>query len=445
MKLPVALVAASLAANAALLGLLYARPMLAPPSVRSWITRSAGSGDVHLSRPAARPAATANKRWASLVTDDLPTLIERLRAAGFPASIVREIVRADIASRYDAKMRAIFDPDPNLPYWKQSTGISINDTKRMEQYTTLQRERTKLLREALAGDFFASEETTAGQRRQFGNLSRQKIDLLQRVEDDYGEMQSAVRAATNGILLAEDREKIALLAREKKADLAAILTPEEMADYEMRSSPITNLVRNRLGAFQPTEAEFRAIFQMQQTLNDKFPYNSGMPVDMSQRQETTRALIEQLKATLGDARYAEFDRETTNDYQTLNRLAQREGLPTDVAIRAFNVRDQVAQESNRIYDDAALSPDQKRAAMQTLAQATRAQLVTLLGPTAGNTYVKQLDNQWLGQVERGSAVSFNGTGSMMSISTVSGVSAMVSLGSSPTYRRIPPPRPPPRQ
>jgi hypothetical protein len=445
MKLPTLLVAASLAANAALVGLLYARPTLAPPAVRSFFVRGPAADGTTARRVPVRTAEAPRKLWASLGGDDLPTLIQRLRAAGFPPSIVREIVRAEISARYDARIRAIIEPDPNVPYWKQSTGISANDSKRMEQYTTLQRERNKLLREVLADDFFASEEASAAQRRQFGNLPRQKIDLLQRLEDDYGEMLSAVRAGTNGILLPEDREKIALLTREKKADLAAMLTPEELADYEMRSSPITNMMRNRLGNFQPTEAEFRAIFQMQQALNDKFPYNSGIPTDYTQRQEATRTLNAQLKATLGDARYAEMDRETTSEYQALSRLAQRDGIPNDVAVRAFNVRDHVAQESNRIFDDTTLSPDDKRAALATLAQATRAQLVTLLGPTTGNAYVKQIDNQWLGQVERGSAVAFSGTGSLMSISSVNGVSAMVSLGSSPTYRRVPPVRPPPRQ
>src|SRR4051812_748110 len=113
MKSPALLVAISLGANAALLGLLYARPTLAPPMVRSWITGVHAADARPAARRVVRATASPSKRWASLATDDLSTLIQRLRAAGFPASIIREIVRADIAARYDAKMRAIFDPDPN--------------------------------------------------------------------------------------------------------------------------------------------------------------------------------------------------------------------------------------------------------------------------------------------------------------------------------------------
>src|SRR5258707_692709 len=98
-------------------------------------------------------------------------------------------------------------------------------------------------RDLLNDPFFATDDVSATQRRQFGNLSRQKVDSVQRIEDDYSEMTSAIRAAMAGITLPEDRDKLALLAREKHADLAAVLTPGELADYELRSSPITSLLR----------------------------------------------------------------------------------------------------------------------------------------------------------------------------------------------------------
>ena len=111
-----------------------------------------------------------------------------------------------------------------------------------------------------------------------------------------------------------------------------------------------------------------------------------------------------------------------------------------------NLRDDVARESNRIFDDAALTPDQKRAALQTLAQTTRTQITAALGPVSGPAYLKLVDNSWLAAVERGSAVSFNtGVSGMTSISSINGTTAMISLGgSSPSYRRLQNPTPPPR-
>ena len=455
MKLRVFLLAGSIALNVASLAAFALRPALAPPAVRDFFARHFHRGrDV----PAATPKPAAAKPfarktiWPTLdAAGDLKTLAARLRNAGFPAEIIRAMVLAELSARYDAKMRAMFEPDPGTPFWKLGANFFVAGDKRMEEYGQLQRERAKLQRELFADPFFATDDVTAAQRRQFGNLPRQKIDLLQRIEDDYAEMGTAIRSATNGILLAEDREKLALLMRERGADLAGVLSTEELADYEMRSSPLTNMLTRQLASFNASEAEFRAIFQAQQAYSDKLgttAMSSG--ANFEDRRTAQQQLSDRLKTSLGDARYADYVRETDRTYQQLSRLAQRENLPPETATRAFNIRDTVAQESGRIADDPALSTEQKRAALQTLAESTRSQLLSMLGPAAGPTYVKIVDSQWLNAVQRGSAVSFGGgMGGSMTYSMGGGSSGMpvsVSFGLSPTFRNVgrPPPPPPPR-
>jgi hypothetical protein len=128
------------------------------------------------------------------------------------------------------------------------------------------------------------------------------------------------------------------------------------------------------------------------------------------------------------------------------RLAERDKLPSDTAVRAFNVRDTVAAESGRIADDPALSFDQKRAALQQLAERTRTQILGLLGPTAGPTYVQVVDQQWLNIVARGNAISFDGSNNMMTYTSggSSGLPVTASFGIGPSFRGIGrPPSPPP--
>jgi hypothetical protein len=436
------LIAALLLSAALLLALYLAKPWR--PSTRaaagSAASSSAATADASRggtpSPPGTAPghaSATARstpRLWPAVATTDLPTLISRLRALGFPAAIIRAIVLAQINPLYDARLRALSAPDPSLPFWRQPSSLLRTGTKEMEEYSRLQRERSRLLADLFKDPFFASDEITAAQRRQFGNLPRQKIDQLQRIEDDYAEMISAVRAGTNGITLAEDREKLALLEKEKHADLAAVLTPEELADYELRSSPLTRMLSNYLGEFQPTLAEFRAIVDAQRAFGELMGGSpSGVPPGA--RQAAMKALNEGLQAGLGPARYADYLRETSSEYQQLSRLAQRENLPADAATRAFNLRDTVSTESNRIVDDPTLDTDQKLAALQSLAQNTRAQLLTLLGPVAGNAYLKLNETRWLGEVERGNAVTFNTGGPQM---TVTNGTTMAAFGSSTSYR-----------
>jgi hypothetical protein len=244
-------------------------------------------------------------------------------------------------------------------------------------------------------------------------------------------MIGAIRASMQGIVLPEDREKLALLAREKRADLAAVLTPEELADFELRSSPTTNVLRSRLGAFEPTEAEFRALFQAQQALNGKFP-GTFTSIDHEARMEAQKTFQDQLRTAFGGERYAAYVRETSGEYQQLNRIAQQANLSPETALQAFNVRDSVARESNRIFDDPALSADAKRASLQQLAQSARTQMLATLGPVAGPEYVR-VAQSWLNNVERGSAVSFERATSLM----VTNDFGTAGFTGSPEYRRVP--------
>jgi hypothetical protein len=279
---------------------------------------------------------------------------------------------------------------------------------------------------------------SASQRRPCGNLARAEIDALQHIEDDYTEMAATVRNGTNGILLPEDREKLAYLAREKHADLAAVLTPDQLADYEVRSAPLTSMLVRELGGFEPTEAEFRAVFQAQKDYSAKFPAGP-VGIDFQTREAAAQQMTAQLKAALGDARYADYVRETDREFQQLDRIAQRENIPRETAIGAFSLRETVAQESNRIFDDASLMPDAKRTALQALAQNTRMQLNQMLGPVAGPTYVNAAE-RWLRMVEGGAAVRFTGgPTSTMSMMT-NGTTTMINMGTSPTFRQLPPPR-----
>jgi hypothetical protein len=433
----------SFLANLALVATLALRPSLAPPAVRDFFGRHfAADTGVPAAFAVERPGAAAArpKLWAALdAGNDLPGLIARLRAAGFPANIIRDIIRSKVSESYDARIRALREPDPNTPFWKlPSTYFMVGD-KRLDELNRLQLERSKVLRDLLKDDFFKREtDVSAGQRRQFGNLTSAKIDAVQRIEEDYNDMSVSVRNGTNGILLPEDREKLAYLAREKHADLATVLTPNELADYEVRSSPLTNMLARELGGFEPTEVEFRAVMKAQMEFGEKL---GGGParVDYQSREAAAQQMAAQLKASLGEARYADYVRETDRDFQQLDRVAQRENIPRETAIGAYNLRDTVVQESNRIFDEPSLTADQKRSALQSLAQNTRMQLTQMLGPVAGPAYVNAAE-RWLRNVEGGAAVRFTGApSSTMTMMSPTGGTATMSMGTSPTFRQLPSP------
>lgn len=438
MKLPPLLLAGSLLVNIGCAAALWVQPALAPSVVRDFLTRhpsadTAGGASVESKSKVQAALREGRPRtlWAGLQTDDLPTLATRLRAAGFPVAVINEMLRAEIEARYGARIRALTESDPATPFWKPGAAVFSSDSKRLEEYRQLLAERTRVLRDFLLEDAGIGEARDFEQRMKFGDLPRAKLDRIQRIEDDYTDMISAVRAGMKGITLPADRETLALLAREKTVDLAAFLTPEELAEHAFRSSTTTTMLRSNLAAFEPSEAEFRTILRAQLALSEKYPATGA--ATMGPIREMQQQFEAQVRPELGEARFIEYQRASINEFQTLKRLAQRDNLPAAAASQAFDLRDQMASESGRIYDNASLDVDQKRAALQALAQRTREQLVALLGPTVGPTYVASANSAWLNNVEQGSAVRFDGGGGMTSNDSGARVWR---FGGSPAFRRL---------
>lgn len=431
-----ALVAVSLGINAALLGLLAARPEIAPTPVRDFIrgiTKGPATKDVARPTPP-RPKPRA-KLWQSVYSENPATLVARLRAAGFPADVIRELVALEIGGRYDARLRELEDPEPNTPFWLMKARMFGWNDKKFEAINQLRQERARVLRELFADPFFAGGEATSEQRRMFGNLSRVKADALQRIEEDYTEMNAAIRTAAGGMVLAEDRQKLDFLAKEKAADIAATLTPEEFADYSLRSSPITRALRARWGEFDPTEGEFLAVFQAQKNLNERLGSNTFSSVEQAERDKAQAAYLWELNDAFGPARYAEFVWKTSAEFQQISRIAERNNLPADTPNRMLAIREAIARESNRIYDAPSLDVEAKRTALKQLAEVGRTQITVALGPAAAPSYLKVAD-RWLGYVAQGAAVAFTKPDTVM-IATENGTHSYTGL---PNIRFLPQPR-----
>jgi hypothetical protein len=411
MKLPAVVLTASAATNVACFALLALRPALAPPAFRDFFARlGGGAAPAAAAAPKTatpQPEAAAPgrvPRWSGLATDDLPALIARLRGAGFSSAMIRAIVGAQIEARFRDRMNALTGVLADTPFWKPEPTNSNNNPAFFEQLNQIYRERARLLRQLLGDDGLpglSSGDVATQQRRQFGDLPKNKIELVQRIVEDYAEMTSQVRAAMQGITLPEDREKLALLEREKRADLAALLTPAELEEYEMRNSTTTSRLRQALTLMDASEAEFRAIFQVQQQFADALYPTVGSltAVTAQQRTEAQQKVAEMLKSTLGEQRYSEFARASDYEYQNLVRLGQGANVPSETLVRVYGLRDTVVNESTRIYEDKQLSTEQKRAALTALGQNAKAQVVAALGADAANAYFQSAS--WITAPERG--------------------------------------------
>lgn len=422
MKLPVLLLTGSLVANATLLAVYLRRPSTAGDSSRHSSAASAPA-DASKTEPSAAKSTLAStpptaaginpKAWSSLESADLKTLALRLRAAGFPPSVVNAVIRAQITELQRPRIQALLAGIEEKPFWKTDRDINaivnpLGDPKIRTAFNELNRESNELFKAALGLPEISAEAAASPfYQRRYGAISPEKFDQLQRVETDYNELRQDVNNAARGLMLPEDREKLALLEKEKRADLAKILTPDELNDYLIRSSNTTSRLRMALTAMNATEEEFRAIYQAQVAFDEKYTLTTGsIPADfIRDRQAAQSQVSDQIKLALGDQRFAEYTRSSDREFQTLIRLTQSASLPAASAIQAYDLRDTTSKESNRIFSDTTLTNDQKRAALKTLAATTRSQLSTTLGDSAARSYLETAT--WITRMENGAAVTFN--------------------------------------
>jgi hypothetical protein len=405
MKLPVALLIASLAVNAAVLTLYFkpsaGAPSAGSPAAAALAEKSAGPTASGASVPAAASDAAAQnaqraKSWAELQTGDLNTLVARLKAAGFSTSMIRAIVFTQVNEQFAARRKELVGNQTEQPFWKnQRSGMM--DPKIMTALRDLGKEQMALMKSLLGPEGTpGNDEMNAWQRRQFGNLAPEKLTQLQSINTDYSELQQEIMQKANGVMLPEDREKLAYLEKEKLADIAKTLTPQEFEEFQLRSSNTANQLRGQLGSFNTTEAEFRALYKAAAAIDEKYGTAGSFggarnPGDYQNRQAD---MLAQAKAVLTPERFADYKLATDPQSRQVSSLVARLELPPATTQQVVSLQQDVQARARAIQTNRALSVADRTAQLTALQQEATAKLTTTLTPRGLEAY-KQNGGYWL--------------------------------------------------
>ncbi|HUR60480.1 MAG TPA: hypothetical protein VM029_22345, partial [Opitutaceae bacterium] len=259
------------------------------------------------------------------------------------------------------------------------------------------RELSEASAAVLGTDIFSNERESTP----LSFLPAAKREALWRITQDYDEMMA--RFGASGIQLPSDREKLRLLRAERERDIAALLTPAELADYELRTSPSAANIRARFGDAIESEDEFRKLFAAQRAFDEKFPRDAFAgrvtPELMQQRAAAEQQLQADIRSALGDDRYAALRRASDSDLRNVESLATRLNLPADTTNRVATTRDQYALESQRIMANASLDPAQRRTQIQDLGTRAKAELTRTLGAEAADAYSQR--SPWMSMLQGG--------------------------------------------
>lgn len=416
------LLAASLVANAALLTVNWnSSPTEAPPNEQ--ITPKRPLGTAHSSAAVtANGEARLSPAAAAIFADDNPeALRDLLRASGLSDEMVRAIVQVRIWKKYESRFKAL-NPQPsesetNQAWWKDdrnsANGWNGNRTKaQRDEARRLQRE-VKEESERLLG---VDANQNRWQSQQFSFLAPEKRQALQDIQQDYQELINEVQQDTQGFRLASDGEKLRYLQAEQKRDMEALMSPAERQAYELRQSSTAQQLRGKMTALNATEQEYLTIFPLQKAFDEQYnpqnndPYGGGAERDQNYwkaRQAAEAQLQAQIKAVVGEARYAESIRKQDNDWRQLEAATRRLTLPADTPARLYTLRDSTASAAQQIATKADLPAAQKKQALAELASATREQVRARLGAEGADAYFKNNGMRWLKELEKGNTITFN--------------------------------------
>jgi hypothetical protein len=334
-----------------------------------------------VARPSADAPEVRGNHWVELASDDFALARDRLQAAGFPERIVRAILAALIAERFEARERAIYYR-PDVTYWQEAL---LPRTPELEAAVTeLDRERRRLMRE-LVGDYYAPGEYGGAYMRQmFGPFSPAKLSAVRAIVDEFSALRNQ---------LPFDREKRGALEREMREQLARLLTPGELEQHELRRGNIATNARMGLDTFNATEAEYRAIHGAYRPFIEATQMPSGAPVSL-------RATVHlQIEAALGPERYADYVQASNPQHQDLNRLVVRLDLPLSAARQVVALREDVSRQAATLRANRDLTLEQRNAQLSALANQTSARLTSVLGVRGFEVY-QVVGGHWLEGLKR---------------------------------------------
>jgi hypothetical protein len=382
------ILAASLVANFALLAAVVVRPHLAARSSESSASLTSAANEASPAS-AAPPGRNSDGRadeellpeagmWPALSAGEPKDLIARLRKAGFPPHVLRTVALQLLRHQQAGRQRELLARFSNNDYWKASFSRGAWSDP---QYSAAQRDlaeelRTKL-KEMLGADYYPpdmSQDYLAGLGRRYGPLTPDKVEQLNALERDYGElrMQLAMGAGI-GVRLPEDNDALKSIHAEMRADLAALLTPAELEEYDRRTSPTAANLRRRLTDVVLTEEEHRSLYELQRRFDERYAADSlsgtllpQTPEFAQQRAAAQKELNAAVAALIGPERAAEYERAGDFNYQRLKRVAQHLGLPREAAATALDLQREAEGRASAIHRDRSLSADQQTAQLSVL-------------------------------------------------------------------------------
>lgn len=348
--------------------------------------------------------------WRALEHTNYFVFIENLRAFACPEETIRDIIITDVAKLYGRRRSEMRMQYPPPKFWEplDPLGGSAEPVELQQKLRALDREQRQLIRDLLGVELrwelakYSGEAETL--ERNYSFLSPDKQAQVRAWSEHFDELEQDLYVRSRGWMLDEDLVALRQLQRQRREQLASMLSTDELEEYELRFSDTANNMRSQMAGFRPNEDEFRRIFRLQRTFDEQFDQaydsddNNAQLARARTQEQAQDKLNAEIQQMLGPQRYAEYQRAQDGDYRALLQLGARLQMPEDVANRVYNMKQAAERVKYQVETNPNLTDEQRLQTVAALARETARSVKSTMGDDVYGAY-QQHGGQWLGNLQ----------------------------------------------
>jgi hypothetical protein len=330
--------------------------------------------------PALGNAAKTNQpgfHWRELESADYQAYIANLRRIGCPEQTLRDIILADVNQLYVPRYAALAGHWPELAWWGKFDKKRALRAELAAQLRALNEEKNGLLQRLigpLTGAELASLETGAASVREqntFAFLPEAKQSAVHELVSRYQALRERRETEWAGLTTDEREAKEKELRDARVRELAALLTPEELREFDLRHSRTADTLREQYGKANLSEAEFRQMYLLRADFEAQVP---------EPKPEDWKRLEADLTAALGPDRFADVQRQNDALWQAMQAMAGDRNLSAGTMEQAYAIEQEysakLVQAVGRMFAD----PQQDPQPLRDIASEMERRLAATLGP-----------------------------------------------------------------
>ena len=380
-------------------------PMLKAPNAEAAAPSGRTRTEPRVTRNVNIIESTNAFHWGSVESEDYRAYIANLRAIGCPEETIRDIIIADVSKLYASRMAALYPTPLEYKFWRvEDQALRQQERDRERKRRALETEKNALIQELLGIDYETAMARWSGrpddEDYRYGFLSAEKQQAIKDLHAKYRDQERALFSEGGGPRNPETRAKMMALRAQREAELAQILGPQDYQEYQLRNSFTARNMRENLASFQPSEEEFRKVFEARKAFDDQFGFlrDGGDEALREQRRLAQQQLDEQIRATLGDQRFREYQLAQDERYRDVYDFTSRNNLSQQVAETVYETRKAAETARETVMRNGELSPEQRQQALAQIASETRPVLEATLG--AAYQEYQQREGRWLENLAR---------------------------------------------